>query len=106
MIEFFELVAMEIDENKDEGSLLECFRSVLDVIKGKFTQDFSLDTPLMFSYIDVVIFFTRKACLAQVSSRCIPLEFKKIYILMHSVTAVHLIFIDIGHVMDRIYKYI
>ena len=66
MLEFFELTAQEIDKDKDEGTVAEVFKPVLDSVKEK-VQKFSLGHGVVYTYLELLHFFTRKECLAKVS---------------------------------------
>ncbi|CAH1794964.1 unnamed protein product [Owenia fusiformis] len=63
--EYFERVSMAIDNESEEGSVFDCFWPVFDELRNKFLKDFTLSHSLLFRYIDVVTFFSRKAWLAE-----------------------------------------
>ena len=66
MQDYFECVALEIDANSEDGTLQDVFGPVLDRIKEKFQKEFSLGRGILYDYLDVLFFFTRTSCLAQV----------------------------------------
>ena len=70
MVKFFEEVATEIDNNKDEGSVLDCFRPVLDKLQATFQKDLTLGHGAIFVNMATLAFFTRTPCLAEVSLVC------------------------------------
>ena len=63
----FERVAEDIAANQDEGSVMEVFGPVLGAVKEKAQKDFTLGHSIIFSYLDLMLFFIRKQCLAEVS---------------------------------------
>ena len=67
MKEFFTSTAAEIHNNSEDGSLLQVFTPALDVIKSKFQNQLTLMHPEVNRYIDLLMFFTSSAPLAEVS---------------------------------------
>ena len=68
MCKYFEEVAVEIDSNKEEGTVLDVLRPVLDEVKVKFQKEASLGQGTIYVYADLVLFFTSKPCLAEVGT--------------------------------------
>ena len=66
MQEFFEHVALEIDANCEDGTVQYVFEPVLDRVKEKFQKEFSLGRGILYNYLDILFFFSRTSCLAQV----------------------------------------
>ena len=67
MFPFFEEVATEVYANSDEGSVLDCFRPVLDKMKLILEKEASLGHSTTFTMAKLLMFFTRKSFLAEVS---------------------------------------
>ena len=63
--EFFVKVSSEIDKNKDDGTLSEVFRPVLDLIAAE-CRNFSIMHTEVNRYINLLLFFTQTESLAQV----------------------------------------
>ena len=66
MVEYLELVAEAIDMNRDEGSLLDAYRGILDAVRQRL-EALTLGDMETVPYVDIVILFTRKPCLAMVN---------------------------------------
>lgn len=65
VINYFELVANEINCNKDDGDIRDVLRPALDNIRQRL-KDLSLSRSDLMPLADLVIFFTRTCCLAEV----------------------------------------
>ena len=63
--EFFTKVSVEIDKNKDDGTLSQVFKPVLDLIAAS-CKDFSIMHTEVNRYIDLLMFFTQTEPLAKV----------------------------------------
>lgn len=66
MLEFFDQVVTGIHQNKEDGSLCDVFKPVLDSVKTNMTNDSSLINPSVIKTIDFMSFFTRNPALAEV----------------------------------------
>ena len=66
MQEYFQHVASEIDTNSEDGTVKEVFGPILDRVKEKFQKEFSLGHGILYDYLDILLFFSRTSCLAQV----------------------------------------
>jgi hypothetical protein len=64
--EFFTQTASEIHSHAEDGNFLQVFTPVLDVIKSKFQNQLTLMHPEVNRYIDLLMFFTNSAPLAEV----------------------------------------
>ncbi|KAL4240196.1 Ubiquitin conjugation factor E4 A [Mactra antiquata] len=64
--DFFIQVSNEIHANSEDGSLLQVFTPVLDVIKGKYQRDFKLIHPELSRYTVLLMFFTSTPQLGEV----------------------------------------
>lgn len=69
MVEFFEKVAVEIDENREDGTLLEALKPVFNLIKAKIDEgsSFGINNTAAFQHMGILYFFTRKKCMAEVT---------------------------------------
>jgi hypothetical protein len=65
VLNYFELVANEINSNKDDGDIHIVLKPALDNIRQQL-KDLSLSRSDLLSLADLVIFFTRTSCLAEV----------------------------------------
>ena len=66
MVEFFDKVVEEIDMNKEDGSLSDIFKPVLESLKNNLMKDTSLINPDVIRNIDFMMFFTRNPEMAKV----------------------------------------
>ena len=71
VVSYFELVANEINNNKDDGDIHKVLRPVLDSIHQQL-KNLSLSRSDLLPFADIVLFFTRTSCLAEV---CFHLDF-------------------------------
>ncbi|XP_071105758.1 ubiquitin conjugation factor E4 A-like [Haliotis cracherodii] len=62
---FFLHLCREININKEEGSLLEVFKPVLEVVKEKFTKELSLTHANTLYYVAFLEFFSKSAPLGE-----------------------------------------
>ncbi|XP_053392702.1 ubiquitin conjugation factor E4 A-like [Mercenaria mercenaria] len=63
--EFFTRTAAEIHTHSEDGTLLQVFTPVLDVIKSKFQNELTLMHPAVSRYIDLLMFFSNSVPLAE-----------------------------------------
>ncbi|XP_053392708.1 ubiquitin conjugation factor E4 A-like isoform X2 [Mercenaria mercenaria] len=63
--EFFTRTAAEIHTHSEDGTLLQVFTPVLDVIKSRFQNELTLMHPGVSRYIDLLMFFTNSIPLAE-----------------------------------------
>ena len=66
MVEFFDKVVEEIDMNKEDGSLSDIFKPVLESLKNNLMKDTSLINPNVIRNIEFMMFFTRNPEMAKV----------------------------------------
>ena len=63
--EFFLSVTEEIHANRDEGTLMDILRPVLDSIRTRFTE-LKLGDRDVFTYLSMAAFFTKSQALSEV----------------------------------------
>ncbi|XP_076074488.1 ubiquitin conjugation factor E4 A-like isoform X2 [Mytilus galloprovincialis] len=66
MVEFFDRVVEEIDKSKEDGSLNDVFKPVLESLKNNMMKDSTLMNPNVLKNIDFMVFFTRHPEMAKV----------------------------------------
>ena len=68
-MDFFESVTLAMDADREEGSVLEGWRPILDAMTAAVRTESSLSSATLFHYADVIMLFTRQAVLAEVRGR-------------------------------------
>ena len=66
MKEFFLKVSIEIDKNKEDGTLSDVFRPALDLIAAE-CRNFTIMHTEVNRYINLLMFFTKTESLARVT---------------------------------------
>lgn len=64
--QFFDVLVQQIEENEEDGSVLQVFQPILHIVLTRLTKELSLLNPGVLKNIDFLSFFARKASLAQV----------------------------------------
>ena len=65
MCSFFERIALQIEEQSEDGTLTESFSPILTELHNR-VKTLTLGQSSVFSYMEVLSFFTRKLCLTEV----------------------------------------
>ena len=66
MHEFLEGVVEAIHTDEEDNNLMNTLRPILDSVKQSLQKNISLGAQDLFTYVDLVLFFSRTPCLGEV----------------------------------------